>query len=86
MTHHRVAMLIAFVLAVLAGLGLSAAQSSSCCMGYVRVIPPSGFQPPAIVITEQTPGKVQVCDDGPSGLAHCRGVDELRDWLRQRGK
>ena len=50
----------------------------------VKVIPPSGFQPAAIVILRAAPEMARVCADVPEGTLPCRTAAEFREWVRQR--
>jgi hypothetical protein len=71
------------LIGVALGVGLSEAFQVT---EWVKVIPPSGFQPPAVVILASAPARAQVCAEVERGLTACRGVDEFRVWVRERPK
>jgi hypothetical protein len=79
-SRDLVAVVVAFVASMLVGVVLASIPE------VVRVVPPSGYQPLAIVVLSEAPSDALVCSDPrlTGGLLSCRPVSEFRTWVRER--
>lgn len=79
-----VVLIAAGVAFLIASCDLLYAQSP--LQSYVKLLPPSGWQPPAIIIQPSTPDSVRLCLEREQGLTACRSVEEFKIWVTQSSR
>jgi hypothetical protein len=69
------------LIVIWAGLGTLAAQQLA---DYVKLVPPSSFLPPVIMIRDGVPDKAQICLEATSGLTSCKSIGDFRQWVKRQ--
>ena len=76
--------MIRAVRVVLVLLAVGVAATAYAQWEWVKYVPASGFQPPAVVVLEGAQERNRLCAEYEHGLLACRSVSEFRQWARDR--